>query len=89
MTQKDSVAGTALQATTHALHLDIEPAMAQALLEFSIILRRPDSQHALHLESRAGGGYPVVFIEPGVVRGGKWGRRRVSQSAPKHGPVEI
>jgi hypothetical protein len=73
--QKDSVAGPAIfQATTHSLHLDVESAMAQALLEFSIILGRPDSQHPLHLESRAGGGYSAVVIEPGVARGGKCGR---------------
>jgi hypothetical protein len=73
--QKDSVAGTAIfQATSHSLHLDLESAMAQALLEFSIILGRPDSQHPLHLESRAGGGYSAVVIEPGVARGGKCGR---------------
>jgi hypothetical protein len=69
------VAGTALfQATTHALHLDVESAAAQALLEFSIIPGRPDSQDPLHLESRASGGYSVIVIERCVVRGGKCGR---------------
>ena len=70
VTQKDSVARAALfQATAHALHLDGEPAIAQALLEFSIISGRPDGQHPVHLESRASGGYSPVVIEPGVVRG--------------------
>ena len=57
VTQKDSVAGAALlQAAAHALHLDGEPAIAQALLEFSIIPGRPDGQHTADLESRASGG---------------------------------
>ncbi len=62
------------QVATHALHLDVESALAQALLEFSIFLCRPDSQHTLHLKSRAGGGYSPGVIEAGVVRGGKCGR---------------
>jgi hypothetical protein len=40
VTQKDSVVGAALfQATAHALHLNSEPAMAQALL---IWMSRPE-----------------------------------------------
>jgi len=55
--QKDSVAGAALlQASAHALHLDRKPAIAKALLEFSIIPSRPDSQHPADLESRTSGG---------------------------------
>ena len=66
MTQKDRVAGTALfQATAHVFHLDGEPAMAQALLEFPILSGRPDGQHPVHFESREGGGDSAVVIEPG------------------------
>src|SRR6266571_2659578 len=57
VTQKDSVAGAALlQASAHALHLDPKPAIAKALLEFSIIPSRPDSQHPADLESRMSDG---------------------------------
>ena len=57
VTQKDSVAGAALlQASAHALHLDPKPAIAKALLEFSILPGRPDSQHPADLESRMSGG---------------------------------
>src|SRR2546427_2488961 len=57
VTQKDSVVGAALlQASAHALHLDRKPAIAKALLEFSIIPSRPDSQHPADLESRTSGG---------------------------------
>src|SRR5437016_5956827 len=57
VTQKDSVVGAALlQASAHALHLDCKPAIAKALLEFSIIPSTPDSQHPADLESRTSGG---------------------------------
>src|ERR1035437_4119444 len=75
VTQKDSVVRAALfQATAHALHLNGEPAIAQALLEFLIISGRPDGQHPVHLESRASGGYSPVIIEPSIVRCRKCGR---------------
>ena len=55
--QKDSVAGAALlQASADALHLDPKPAIAKALLEFSIIPSRPDGQHPADLESSMSGG---------------------------------
>lgn len=74
-TQKNGVTGTALfQATTRASHLHVESAIAQSLHELSIILGSPDRQNALRLESRVGGGYSTVVIEPGVFRRGKCGR---------------
>ena len=90
MTQKNNVAGTALfQAAAHLLDLDVELAMAQALLEFSILMGRPDGQHPVFLESRAGGGYSTIVIELGVVRGGKCGRAVVH--IEQHGvePVRV
>ena len=84
VTQKDSVVGAALfQATADALHLDGEPAIAQALLEFSILSGGPDGQHPAHLESRASGGESPVVVEPGVVRCGK--RRRAVVHVEEHG----
>ena len=67
--QKDSVVRAALfQTAAHALHFDGKAAVAQALLEFSILSGRPDGQHPVHLESRASGGYSPVIIEPRIIR---------------------
>src|SRR5271154_2131644 len=72
---KNSVARPALfQAAAHALHLHVESASAQSLLEFSILTRRPNRQHAIHLERRAGRGDSVLVIEPVVARVGKCAR---------------
>ena len=50
VTQKNSVARAALlQAGANALHLDRKPAIAKALLEFSVLASRPDSQHPANL----------------------------------------
>jgi hypothetical protein len=44
------MAGTAVfSATTHGLHLDIEPAVSQALLKFPILSSRPNRQRAIRL----------------------------------------
>src|SRR5271168_4180605 len=56
------------QAATHALHLDVEPAPPQALLEFSILSRRPERQHPIHPERRVRRGYSAVVIKPSVSR---------------------
>ena len=75
MTQKDGVAGSAFfQAAADALHFDGEPAIAQALLEFSIIPGRPDGQDPAFLESRARGSQSPIAVEPGIVRRAKCGR---------------
>ena len=72
MTQKDRVAGTALlQPAADALHLGIEPSMAQALLEFSIFSGGPYGEHPIHLESGTGRCYSAVIIKTSVIRGGK------------------
>src|SRR5439155_18384425 len=54
MSQKNSVARAALlQAGANALHLNRKPAIAKALLEFSIFASRPDGQHPANQIGRA------------------------------------
>jgi hypothetical protein len=66
--QKDRVVGAALfQAAPHTFYLEGEPAMAQALLEFSVLSGRPDGQHPVLLERIESGGYSLVVIKPGIV----------------------
>ncbi len=65
----------AFQAPTHALNLNVEPAVAQALLKFPVLSSRPDCQHPIHLERRKCDGNSAVVIKSSVVgRGCKRGR---------------
>ena len=71
------------QPPTHAPHLYLESALAQALLELSVLSGRPDSQHPLHLERRVDSGNSAVVIKPCVVRGGHC--RRAVVHIQQHG----
>src|SRR5579863_5636666 len=72
--QKNSVTWAALfQAGADAMYLDVKSTFAQPLLEFSILLGRPNGQHSVLLESCAGSGYSTLVIKHTVFRSGKRG----------------
>src|SRR5436190_18327098 len=72
--QENGVAWAAFfQTAAHALHFHGESAVAEALLESSILSRRPDGQHAPRLECLSSIRQPAIVVEPGVVRCGERG----------------
>src|SRR6266550_565588 len=67
--QENDVAWTAFfQTATHTLYFHGESAVAQALLESSILSRRPDGQHASRFECLSSIREPAIVVERGVVR---------------------
>src|SRR5258708_39788111 len=64
------------QAAPHTLHLDAESGVPQALLEPSVVPRRPDRENPAVSERRASRGEPRVVVEPGVPRRGERGGAR-------------
>src|SRR5260221_5464027 len=60
-----------LQAGAHALDLDAESGVPQALLELAIVPRRPDRENPAGPERRASRGESRVVVEAGVSRCGE------------------